>query len=74
MQEDKSFTATEDLQKLLTSPFVEEKMYLEEKCFVPKEFVATLTNHQDVQSRPSILKDLDKLIGTETDIERKEQL
>ena len=68
-EEDKAAPPTEDLHALIASPFVQEKLYSEEMCFVPKEFVTTLTNHGDVRSRPTILKDLKQLIGT--DIEKK---
>ncbi|KAK4253516.1 hypothetical protein QN277_010178 [Acacia crassicarpa] len=66
-EDNKVFAATEEMQKLLTCPVVEEKMYMEEKCFVPKEFVTNLTNHKDIQSLPSILKDLNQFISTDTD-------
>jgi len=71
-QEDKQAgpqTENENLHGLVVSPFIQEKLYSEERCFVPKEFVTTLTNHENVQSRPSILKDLKDLIGI--DIEKK---
>ncbi|KAH1051592.1 hypothetical protein AAZX31_08G164800 [Glycine max] len=68
-QEDKAEPPPENLHALVASPFVQEKLYTEERCFVPKEVVTTLTNHKDVQSRPTILKDLKQLIGT--DIEKK---
>ncbi|XP_061358414.1 transcription factor bHLH52-like [Gastrolobium bilobum] len=67
--EDKKGPPSEELHTMVVSPFVQEKLYSEEMCFVPKELVTTLTNHNDVQSRPSILKDLKQLI--ETDIEKK---
>ncbi|TKY49414.1 Transcription factor bHLH52 [Spatholobus suberectus] len=69
LKEDKAAPSSEILHALVASPFVQEKLYTEERCFVPKETVTTLTNHEDVQSRPPILEDLKQLIGT--DIEEK---
>ncbi|KEH38270.1 transcription factor bHLH52 [Medicago truncatula] len=68
-KEEKEPPPSEELHKLVVSPFVQEKLYSEEKCFVPKEFVTTLSNHDDVQSKPTILKGLKQLVGTE--IEKK---
>ncbi|KAK7311103.1 hypothetical protein RJT34_09010 [Clitoria ternatea] len=65
LEEDKTGSPSENLQALFVSPFVQEKLYSEERCFVTKEFVTTLTNDDDVQSRPTILKDLKQLIGTD---------
>ncbi|KAI4333295.1 hypothetical protein L6164_018125 [Bauhinia variegata] len=63
-EEDKDdATGNEDLKVLLGSTSVQEKMYLEEKCFVPKQFVTTLTNDPQLKSKPSILKDLNQLIA-----------
>lgn len=71
LQEDKvAAPPTEDLHTLVVSPLVQEKLYSEERCFVPKEFVTTLTNHDDVRSNPTILKDLKQLILGQTDIEK----
>lgn len=63
MQENEAAPPTEDLHALVVSPFVQEKLSSEEMCLVPKDFVNTLTNHEDVQSTPTILKDLEQLIG-----------
>ncbi|XP_027343002.1 transcription factor bHLH53-like [Abrus precatorius] len=65
--EDKAGSPIENLHALVVSPFVQEKLYLEQRCFVPKEFVITLTNHNNVQSRPTIVKDLKELIGADTE-------
>jgi hypothetical protein len=46
---------------------------LEEKCFVTKEFVTTLTNHDDVRSKPTILKGLKQLIGIENNEKKPKQ-
>ncbi|KAJ7982046.1 Transcription factor [Quillaja saponaria] len=64
-QESKASTPPKDLQVLLASPNVQERLYLEEKCFVPKDFVAVLANHHDVQSKPSIHDDLNQLIRSD---------
>jgi len=48
-------------------------LYSEEKCFVPKEFITTLTNHSDVQSKPTILKGLKQLVGTEIEKKPKQE-
>ncbi|KAK7401634.1 hypothetical protein VNO78_13258 [Psophocarpus tetragonolobus] len=69
LKENEAAPPSEILQTLIASSFVQEKLYTEEMCFVPKETVITLTNHEDVQSRPSLLEDLKQLI--ETDIEKK---
>ncbi|KAK4285669.1 hypothetical protein QN277_002337 [Acacia crassicarpa] len=50
------------LQAMLGSERVEEKLYLQEKCIVPQHLITTLTNHADIQTKPSILKDLNQLI------------
>ncbi|XP_047181519.1 transcription factor bHLH52-like [Vigna umbellata] len=63
-QQDNAETPSEMLQTLVVSSFVQEKLYTEEMCFVPKETVINMTNHEDVQSRPTILRDLKQLIGT----------
>ncbi|KAL5159921.1 Transcription factor bHLH52 [Glycine soja] len=68
-EEYKAESHPENLHALVVSPFVQEKLYTEERCFVPKEIVTTLANHEDLQSRPTILEDLKQLIGT--DIEKK---
>ncbi|CAJ2677545.1 unnamed protein product [Trifolium pratense] len=72
-KEEKEPPPSKDLHNLLVSPFVQEKLYLEEKCFVPKEFVTTLTNHDDVRSKPTILKSLKQLIGTEINEKKPKQ-
>ncbi|KAL1298369.1 hypothetical protein HN51_042740 [Arachis hypogaea] len=63
-KEDEVVPPSEDLCALITSPFVQEKLYSEELCFVPKDFVTTLTNQRDVRSKPTIFKDLKELIET----------
>lgn len=63
----------EDLPALFVSPLIQEKMYLEEKCFVPKDFVTTLTNLDNLQSSPSILQDLNQLIGIDHNKKKAKQ-
>ncbi|KAF7834478.1 transcription factor bHLH52-like [Senna tora] len=68
MQDEKALlSGSEDLKAMLVSPCVEEKLCLKEKCLVPKEFVTTLKNLQEVKSKPSILNDLNQLIQTESE-------
>ncbi|KAL2331041.1 hypothetical protein Fmac_018622 [Flemingia macrophylla] len=69
LEEDEASPPCEILHNLVVSPIVQEKLHTEEMCFVPKEIVTTLTNHEDVQSRPTIVEDLKQLIGT--DIQKK---
>ncbi|CAK8570561.1 unnamed protein product [Lathyrus sativus] len=64
-KEEKEPPPSEDLHKLVVSPIVQEKLYSEEKCFISKEIVTTLTNNVDVRSKPSILQSLKQLVGTE---------
>ncbi|MED6146012.1 hypothetical protein PIB30_030575 [Stylosanthes scabra] len=64
LQEDEVAPPSEDLCTLVASPFVQEKLYSEELCIVPKEFVSTLTSQRDVRTKPTILKDLEQLIET----------
>ncbi|KAL5079012.1 hypothetical protein RYX36_007433 [Vicia faba] len=64
---------SEELHKLIVSPFVQEKLYSEEKCFISKEIVTTLSNNVDVRSKPSILQGLKQLVGAEIDHENEEK-
>ncbi|XP_025611786.1 transcription factor bHLH52-like [Arachis hypogaea] len=63
-KEDEVAPPSEDLCALITSPCVQEKLYSEELCFVPKDFVTALTNQRDIRSKPTIFKDLKELIET----------
>nr|XP_004488862.1 transcription factor bHLH52-like [Cicer arietinum] len=73
-KEDKEGPSSEDLQKLVVSPLVQERLYSEEMCFVPKEFVtAILTNHDDVRSQPTILKGPKQLIGSQIEKKPKQE-
>ncbi|OIV99050.1 hypothetical protein TanjilG_32309 [Lupinus angustifolius] len=67
LQEYKASPPSENLHTLLGSLSVQEKMYSENKCIVSKDFITTLTNHANLQSKPSILKDLMQLIGSGID-------
>ncbi|CAL0310257.1 unnamed protein product [Lupinus luteus] len=72
-EKDEAAPPSEDLHALIVSPFVQEKMYTHEMCFVPKEFVTTLTKHDVFQSRPSILIDLKQLVGTNIEKKTKQE-
>lgn len=50
--------------RVLASPKIQEKLYMEEKCIVPKELVETLAMDPELLSNSSISKDLDLLIRT----------
>ncbi|XP_077211262.1 transcription factor bHLH52-like [Tasmannia lanceolata] len=58
IQESKKGAQLEELHGLLASPRIQEKLYEEEKCLVPKEIVETLAKDQELQSNPSVSKDL----------------
>nr|WIE96063.1 basic helix-loop-helix transcription factor [Loropetalum chinense var. rubrum] len=64
-QERKGTTHIEELQVLLGSSAVQEKLCLEEKCLVPKEFVKILRNHLDFKSKPLVSNGLNHLIQLE---------
>ncbi|XP_058725627.1 transcription factor bHLH52-like [Vicia villosa] len=68
-KEEKEPPPSEDLHKLVVSPFVQEKLYSEEKCFISKGIITTLANNVDVRSKPSILQGLKQLVGKEIDHE-----
>jgi hypothetical protein len=55
---------TKELEALLASPVIQEKLSSEEKCLVPKEFLQILTNDNEVQLKPLIVKDIDHLLQT----------
>ncbi|KAM5587336.1 transcription factor bHLH52 [Rosa sericea] len=48
--------------QVLASPIVQEKLYSEEKCLVSREFVETLANNQDIQSKPLLKDNIAKLL------------
>ncbi|XP_072957826.1 uncharacterized protein [Typha angustifolia] len=63
VQENKAaYHGEEQLQLLLGSTNVQEKLYGEGKCLVPKELVETSAKDQDVKSNPLISRDLDRFI------------
>nr|WKE35115.1 basic helix-loop-helix family protein [Rosa persica] len=48
--------------QVLASPIVQEKLYSEEKCLVSREFVETLANNQEIQSKPLLKDNIAKLL------------
>ncbi|XP_062012077.1 transcription factor bHLH52-like [Rosa rugosa] len=54
-------TATKELH-VVASPTIQEKLYMEHKCLVPKEFVEVLANHFDAESKPSLSHKLNLLL------------
>ncbi|KAK4838036.1 hypothetical protein QYF36_010485 [Acer negundo] len=61
-QERKGSLNTDELQNLLASPIIQEKLYSEDKCLVPLEFVETLANDPKIQSKPIIFEGIDQLL------------
>ncbi|KAG6696390.1 hypothetical protein I3842_09G146000 [Carya illinoinensis] len=56
---------TKELQDhLLASPLIQEKLYSDAKCLVPKQFLQTLANDLEIQSKPLMLKDIHQLLRT----------
>ncbi|CAI0545995.1 unnamed protein product [Linum tenue] len=51
-----------ELQTLVTSPVIQQKMYSEEKCFVPTELLQKLVHRSEVQSKPMVMKEIDVLL------------
>ncbi|XP_041025348.1 transcription factor bHLH53-like [Juglans microcarpa x Juglans regia] len=50
---------TKELQDhLLASPLIQEKLYSEAKCMVPKQFLQTSANDREIQSKLLMLKDI----------------
>ncbi|XP_027940115.1 transcription factor bHLH52-like [Vigna unguiculata] len=70
--EDKAAPPSEILHGLVVSPFVQEKLYAGEKCFLPKETVTTLTDLEVVRSKPTMVEELKQLIGTDIEKEKQE--
>ncbi|XP_068651667.1 transcription factor bHLH52-like [Aristolochia californica] len=52
----------EGFHALICSPKIQEKLYEDGKCMVPKEFAGILAMDQRLRSNPSISKDLDCLL------------
>ncbi|CAJ1957822.1 unnamed protein product [Sphenostylis stenocarpa] len=67
---EKEKAGVETLRGLVVSPFVEEKLYREERCLVPTQIINTFTNLQHLQSSPTILHHLKHLL-IETNTEKK---
>ncbi|ESW32654.1 hypothetical protein PHAVU_001G006100 [Phaseolus vulgaris] len=70
--EDEAAPPSEILHALVVSPFVQEKLYVGEKCFLPKETVTTLTNLEDIQSIPTMLEELQQHIGIDLNKPKQE--
>ncbi|XP_023001636.1 transcription factor bHLH52 [Cucurbita maxima] len=62
-EQEQEQTETEDLQ-ILESTMIQEKLYAEEKCLVPKGFVQNLANSSEIQSNPSILNSINQILHT----------
>ncbi|XP_059637936.1 transcription factor bHLH52-like [Cornus florida] len=56
---------TQELQNLVASPLIQEKLYSEEKCLISKQFVETLAHDHGLQSNPMISKNINQLIQTD---------
>lgn len=54
-----------EMQVILASPRVQEKLYLEDKCLVPKELSKLCVKEHDILSKPSISNDLNRLVKSE---------
>ncbi|XP_022994858.1 uncharacterized protein LOC111490459 [Cucurbita maxima] len=54
---------TEDLQ-ILDSAMIQEKLYSEEQCLVPKGFVQNLANFPEIQSHPFISNSINQILKT----------
>lgn len=52
---------TKDLQ-ILESTIIQEKLYTEEKCLIPKGFVQNLANFPEIQSHPSIFNSINQIL------------
>ncbi|CAK7357363.1 unnamed protein product [Dovyalis caffra] len=62
-QENEDAMHTQELQTLLvTSPTIQEKLYSEEKCLVPRDFVQTIANDFEIQAKPLIIEEIDRLL------------
>ncbi|XP_031270334.1 uncharacterized protein LOC116128724 [Pistacia vera] len=53
-QEREELLPSQELQTILESPIIQEKLYSEEKCLVPGEILQTLKNDPEIQSKSSI--------------------
>ncbi|OVA12952.1 Myc-type [Macleaya cordata] len=68
IQENKnlSLSSSSSLEVLLASTTIQEKLYSEEKCLIPKEFVEIVAKDHEIQSHPLISKDINSLVPLET--------
>lgn len=65
-QENGDLFQSEELQGLLQSPLIQEKLYSAEKCLVPQKLVQELdTDHQVFESKPQVLKGVKQLCRTD---------
>lgn len=59
-------TETPELQGLLASTTIQEKLYSKEKCLIPQELVRNLVRDREIQSNPSVVKEIDHLMRAHT--------
>ncbi|EOY25650.1 hypothetical protein QUC31_011695 [Theobroma cacao] len=55
---------SQELPNLLASQAIQEKLYSEEKCLIPKDFVQTLANDYQIQSKPLIIEEINRILLT----------
>ncbi|XP_065878930.1 uncharacterized protein [Euphorbia lathyris] len=48
IRSNKDESQSNELENLVTSPKIQEKLYSEEKCLVPREFVRSIANHTEI--------------------------
>lgn len=63
MQEIRNPGEVESVHALLSSSKVQERLYVEGKCLVPKECVEVLAKAEHILSSPSVSKELSSLLG-----------
>ncbi|KAF6134023.1 hypothetical protein GIB67_038314 [Kingdonia uniflora] len=66
IMESKDTVHVKGLQLLLASTTIQEKLCLEEKCLIPIQFLQLLSKDHNIQSNPSIFKDIDRLLQSQT--------
>lgn len=54
--------ATTEELRVVASPIIQEKLFLENKCLVTKGFVEILVNHFEAQTKPSLSPKLNQLL------------
>ncbi|CAK9179027.1 unnamed protein product [Ilex paraguariensis] len=64
IQDNDEALCAQELQVLLGSPFVQQKLYSAEKCLVPKKFVQNLAEDPELQSDTQVLKGINQLLKT----------